>query len=160
MKSRLSKVVDWGANLVATAFVVVASWGVANMFRSVEVPKQLKLMDCGSGDLAFTETLPPGHAFNILLGVPASGHLPPGLHVHLKVSESSRAVADYETSVDESDVTNWIRTAPAVTGYLIGSGRLNDITKGTHTDQFVIHFSAPPPPGSSLWLCWLWNHKD
>jgi hypothetical protein len=148
------------AALVQIAIAVTVILFVVNYVRSVESVKHLKLMDCESEDSVFTKALPPGHDFNLLLGIPRATHLPQDFHIHVVATGSTEPICDFKIASDDLVVANWLYDRPDLQGYILGFHRLGNMIDGRHTYTFAIHFSKTPPPGSSLWLHWLYNQKD
>ena len=130
------------------------------MVRGVESPKQLKVADCETKDVSFTATLPPGHGYELLLGVPRSNDLPSTLHIRIEVSGAYSFKSGFELSSHDLIKANWLHDRSDLQGYILGFHLANSVLNGKKTYTVTAHFSESLPHGSSLWLCWLHNMRD
>jgi len=142
------------------ALLGVCALIVLNMWVKIPAPRNMKLADCKSLETHFTEMLPAGTMYQIVLGVPKASQTPPAFSGNIVISHAGSVIEDYRVGSDDMQECNWLDDAPQLQGYILTwrhnrepdfSGPLKERT----AYDFKISFTKMPPTGSTLWLSWL-----
>jgi hypothetical protein len=146
--------------LFAIALLAFCALIVLNLWVRSPAPRNVKLADCKSSESNFTEMLPAGTMYQIVLGVPKSSRTPPAFSGDIVIRRFGSVIEAYHFGSDDMQECNWLHDAPELQGYTLTwrHNREPDFSaplKEKTAYDFKISFTKMPPPGSNLWLSWL-----
>jgi hypothetical protein len=153
--------------VVAAIPMIIGTWFVYQYATRVEFPRKMKLAEDANGTFKFHLKIPSGRYYSMKLFVPGIQHLPNGKAVstytfsgHISISNNAGLIADFP--LDSSHIP------PSSDGFILaGAGvknsdlpALNKFIQASRDYDIKVSLNPPPPPASSLWLCWQQTYRD